>query len=586
MTLLVGALVGPAIALGVTWVAARLLGARASDGAWLLGLLLFAATLEPDMRRIAAQMLLSIASTVALWILRPERPPQSLPSRALLTAMMVVPVLVVIGAAAMGSLHMRLTQLVQLVTYNDRSAAWPAASGPNVVLVIVDTWRADHTGPGGYAKPTTPRLAAALEQRATWFEAARAPSSSTQPSVRALMTSRVPSHWSKQHGKGPAQAGAWTIARAFRESGYRTGGFTANSLIQGVFFRQGFDDFWSAGGRPFYVRSFVLGHLLSADDQWDQFRRVASWGTHKLRGDTIRRLGREWIAERESPFFLYLHIVEPHWPYSDYGHGLIDDAVRVEKPLSYVDMIRSPGHGRDDAAGLREMQARYDESMREADAVMANILDDLEDLGVMENTLVIWAGDHGEEFFEHGGFSHGHDVFEELIHVPFVIQWPKSLAERMPARVSAPVSLLDILPTLEDYLGLAKSPWPHTGRSLRPLLELGRTHAVVSQGFKGKEWRVSYVEGPWKLRLTFRADISPLETDTIEAFDLVSDPGERRPLPLSDPQVAAFTERGRATLHEQWLLWPDRRVDDEAPASAASPDDEELEHLRALGYVE
>ncbi len=570
---------------------------RKADGLWYaVLLLLWVATTHPQAQRLPGQILLVGSSLVAVWLLLPVSQVGPRARRAgVLAASVAVPALVLVTAAWVGPSHAFALRAAKWMGRIPPATETPAASSANVLLIVVDTWRADRTIPGGYPKATTPRLAAALDERTTWFHRAHAAAPATRLSVEALITSRLPSHWAESQWSVP-KLRAWTMAEAFRSSGYQTAAFSANAIISLMVYRKGFETFWAAGGGGFCLSSFFIDHILSGGKRIETLRRIDDWGLHKVSGETIRALGREWLRDRdrERPFFLYLHVVEPHWPYRDYGHGLIEDAVRVDDPLSYVDLLEEVSPEKEPTAaitrGLPEMLARYDESIREADDFVGGMLDDLESLGLSDSTLVVMLGDHGDEFLEHGGFSHGHDVFQELIHVPLVIRWPRSPGfHGYPTRITEPVSLLDVFPTLEDYLSLTRAPQPHAGSSLRRLLEGKRTARdapVIAQAITGKIWRTTYIDGDLKVRLSFDSSSSPLQSDDIQVFDLGIDAAERTPLTLADSAVAEVVERAREALHQRWLAWPDRNQD-LAPAEAGqSTQDKVIEQLRALGYVE
>lgn len=477
------------------------------------------------------------------------------------------------------------------------------AERPNVVILLVDTLRTDHTALGG--RQITPRLnTLARSERATVFTAAMSPAASTVPSVKGLFTARSPSSWGLAiAGNEPPPADAWTLATAFRSAGYATGAFSANGLVQRGGFESGFERFWSAGGFDFYRGSFFLYRLLSSQRYWWSMGRVEVLDTHKVEGGTVLRQGLRWIegaSEGDRPFFAYLHVVEPHWPFRSHGYGLVPEELRdLDPTFSHVDLLRLPKGDPRNARlrvtpQMREMTGRYDEEIHRADLLLGELVDRLDRAGVMDDTLLVFLADHGEELFEHNGFGHGHDVFDEQVRVPLVVHWPAGW-EVAPERVREPVSLLDVGPTLVDLLSLGRLPSRASGVSLRAALEGSAPYPpVISEGYHGGSCRAAYREGRYKVRLEFRPEVSPAETGKVLAFDLADDPEELRPLPagaLGEEPLAGVIARARAALQRRWLAWPDRAKPGTRPGSGsgdgdAEERDEALEELRSLGYVD
>jgi arylsulfatase A-like enzyme len=474
---------------------------------------------------------------------------------------------------------------------------------PNVVILLVDTLRTDRTALGGH--PITPRLdALAGSGRATVFTAAMSPAASTVPSVKGLFTARSPSSWGlATAGNEPPPADAWTLATAFRRAGYATGAFSANGLIQNGGFESGFERFWSAGGFDFYRHSFFLYRLLSSQRYWWSMGRVETLGTHKVEGATVLGQGLRWIegaSRGDRPFFAYLHVVEPHWPFRSHGYGLVPEELRdLDPAYSHVDLLRLPKGDPRNAPlrvtpQMREMTGRYDEEVHRADLLLGELVDRLGRAGVMDDTLLVFLADHGEELFEHNGFGHGHDVFDEQVRVPLVVHWPAGW-QVAPDRVGEPVSLLDVGPTLVDLLALGRLPSRVSGVSLRAALEGAAPYPpVISESYHGGSCRAAYREGRFKVRLEFRPAVSPEETRHVLAFDLVEDPEELRPLPaaaLGEEPLAGVVSRARAALQRRWLEWPDRvepgaRRGPESGDGEAEDRAEALEELRSLGYVD
>ncbi len=303
------------------------------------------------------------------------------------------------------------------------------AAGPrNVVLICLDTVRADHLGCYGYTRHETTPAIDELAARSIVYTRTSATAGWTKPSVPSFLTGTFP----MQHGvyEGSSRdAGAArsdvlpeasrTLAEAFHEAGYHTAAFVKNAqLRKGLGFEQGFE--------------------LYRDEAGD--------------AREIRWRARDWLDEiqGEEPFFLYLHFLDAHWPYpvpEEY-------AARFTDPES-IELFRTR-----DWSGLRDrinsgeleltseqrdaLLALYDGSLRFIDDQLALLFRDLERRGMAENTVVCIIADHGEEFLEHGRIGHGHGLFENLLHVPWILHVPGEGGRR----VDTLTSLVDLYPTL------------------------------------------------------------------------------------------------------------------------------------------
>ncbi len=480
-------------------------------------------------------------------------------------------------------------------------AATATADGPHVVVVVIDTWRWDATGLADPALATTPRLSQLAADSGTIFDQAVAPAPSTLPSIKAMITGRYSSQlgipwW----GRRPPPADAWTLMRAFRFAGYATTGFTANALISGEGFEAGFEDFWAVGGLDNIRHSFYLYGMAARGDYWRLVPLANALGVHKTRGDTVVDRFESWLDRRDDPrpFFAYVHIVEPHFPYIDRGYGLIPEDVRdLPETYDHIQLQRLPKGDPANAdfaetAKMREILGRYHEEVRDADRLLGRVVDALKARSLGDDVLVVVVGDHGEEFLEHHGFGHGHDVFDEQVRVPLVIRWPRQPAfANLPARTTVPVSLLDVFPTLADFLHLPPPPQPLPGRSLRSLLAgQAEPTPTISEMVFGNRARLAYRLGNLKGRFDFDARQLPSYSSEIRVYNVVADPGETASLDLADSEVAAFVERAKADLDRLWSTARQATAEaltaPEEPQSEISEEDEELQRLRSLGYIE
>ena len=309
---------------------------------------------------------------------------------------------------------------------------------PNVVLVCMDTVRADHLGAYGYdVRDATPYLDE-LAARSLVFTDASAAAGWTKPSVPSFLTGTPPC----QHGvyEGSARfemgavtdvlpEGALTLAEVFAERGYRTAAFIKNAQLRpGNGFEQGFD--------------------LYRDEVGD--------------ARDIRWAGLDWLDEGdpEQPFFLYLHILDAHWPYAvppEYAARFAPAAEIAPFQSDGFRTVRDAIHDGERAFSAEEratLEALYDGALRHIDDQLRLFARGLEQRGLGEDTVLCIVSDHGEEFGEHGRIGHGHGLWENLLHVPWILHVPG----RKPERNDVPVSLLDVFPTLTALVGHSAEP--------------------------------------------------------------------------------------------------------------------------------
>ena len=405
---------------------------------------------------------------------------------------------------------------------------------PNIVFIVVDTLRFDHTTPYGYARDTTPNLQRLLAARGTVMEDARAQAPWTIPSVASFMTAVEPGEFLRDDvaAYGIPQA-LPTLTEKLRELGYETGGFCANpTLHDGNGFGRGFTTYSTA---------------------------PATLDSMFLHADEVNRKALPWLqsAVLREPFFLYAHYIDPHDPYENPdmpGDRSPFDEPGVASPVTgrWVHGIWAGRLGlADRERDLRHLVALYDGEVRYADRFVGGLIEALPP-AVAARTLFVFTSDHGEELLDHGGWKHGHALYEEQIHVPLVWRWDGHIAAGR--RVQGAVRLLDVAPTL---LAAAGGPAElGEGTSLLPtLLGGGAVPRLVvhSRHNHSGPQRAAVVVQDKKLilfnhRLPFahadglqdhlwRQDLGRLQR--VELYDLVADPRERRNLAASDPREVA-----------------------------------------------
>ncbi len=338
--------------------------------------------------------------------------------------------------------------------------AGTAETRTNVILITISSLRADHTGCLGYDRATTAHLDRFAE-RSILFRNAFASSGWMMPAHGSLFTSLYPSTHGAIHIDKRLGADHDTLAEILAANGYYCVGFCCGPRLDAEHgFAQGF--------HVYDDRSVVS--LLRAME----FEGAEAFDINRHRtNDLINDAALSWLANnRHSPFFLFLHYYDNHWDYlapepyrslydPDYV-GAVDGTAIAREPL----YSNPPSE-----ADIRHMMALYDGEVRQTDEDLGEMLAALEEKGSFENSIIIVAADHGEEFYEHGHTSH-HGVHDELIHIPLLISVPHAGSKNTEALASQ----VDILPTVLDYLDIAV-PVPCRGKSLRPIIE-GRAQSV------------------------------------------------------------------------------------------------------------
>jgi arylsulfatase A-like enzyme len=475
--------------------------------------------------------------------------------------------------------------------------AAPAASAPHappfsVMVVLIDTLRADHLGAYGYPRATSPNFDA-FARDGVLFARTTAQAAWTKPSVASLMTGVfVHKHGviSSRDALGTDHA---TLAEEMRRRGYRTVAFSSNPWITPEFrFDRGFDAF--EGGRAMGAQLTNLYKVLRRLDRALAGRGVASnvsgwalWGTNanasnSTRDKSLTDAAVEWIERQDaSPFFLYVHLIGAHDPY--------------DPPAEYVRKFRAPDwDGQvarkvpptrvqtvfDTAAPLPEPErvaliAQYDAAVAYADAQLGRLLDALRRSGRLDSTLVVVLADHGEEFYEHRNWRHGNQLYDEVVHVPLVFRLPSRL---QPARRDDLAMLVDVFPTILDLVAPSALPEGLDGRPLFAAAGGAQPAAFAEHWwFEGGTYESRIVrQGTLKLHAT-RDEARGRERS--ELYDLAGDAAEQRNL-LENP--GAVSENDVGELQTLLACFGDKV----SVASAVSVDVDQStkERLRQLGY--
>lgn len=425
---------------------------------------------------------------------------------------------------------------------------------PDILLLTIDSVRADHTSAYGYDRETTPTLRA-LAARGTRFDRAYSTASWTSPSIASLLTGVLPS----QHGvtqlhivpDGGVETEALSaelpsLASSLHDVGYRTMGVTVTPLLDAaVGFGRGFDEYACLG---FVDRETVRSSL----------------------GSRI-----EHLRASDTPYFLWIHIIDPRiphtptdpqfstwWPATRARHPTLDFALSgiALGAILIRDQIPIP-------EGIEYATTAWDSEIRSADDFLEHVLVELDD----GHLAVVVTSDHGEELNEHHRVGHGSTLFEEVVHVPLVIALPDQEAS-----VATPlVSLIDVLPTL---LELADAPIPEgiAGRSLMPAM---RSEAFpLTRDIVMETGGTTLVRGIFDGRYKYAERLMPTHIEAL--FDVEEDPYEEHSILAAHPEIAdPLRARLHATLDAAAARRPEA-VTVELPITALP-----RHQLQTLGYA-
>ena len=391
---------------------------------------------------------------------------------------------------------------------------------PRVILITIDALRRDSVNCFNPGAELTPNIDA-FAKDALLFENAYTPSPWTVPSFVSLMTGvDSPVHGVNEYF-APIPVRYTTLAQRMRRAGYFTGavGHQPQLLRMG----RGFDDFDFYPKRLPYNGDTTAGKLL-----WRIFREESP--THKLTDNACR-----WFASHEDDdFFFWIHYLDPHTPYAPPAQYIPDSPMRAEMGVDFggsASTVR--GGNRCKTQAERDwVKALYDAEVRYVDDNIGRLFDQLRQRGLYDDALIILTTDHGEEFWDHGSFEHGHTLYNELVASPLLIKLPGAKAQ---GRVAATVSNCALAPTLLELCAIAHDADAFTRPSFAPLLLGNATYTPTPVYLGATEYyepRQAVVFDQFKL-------IHAPDSGTNLLFDLENDPGEHHSLTPAQPEPTA-----------------------------------------------
>ena len=402
-----------------------------------------------------------------------------------------------------------------------------------VILISIDTLRADHLSAYGYGRIQTPHIDS-FAQNGTVFDNADSQIPLTLPSHLALFTSTYPFSNQIEENAERVPAGVVTLASVLRSHGYQTAGFVGCVFLEGeIGIDQGFDFYDS----PFHfdVLSPLSGSMLAGA------RRNPYAMRDRRDGALVLAAASRWLAaNRGQPVFAFVHLFDMHKPY--------------HVPAGFPAQPGTSG---------------YDGELEYVDHLMGSFKQNLMDQGWWDRSLVVLLADHGESLGEHGEDSHGTFIYQSTLHVPLIVHWPSGGPDR-PTRVSQPAGLIDVAPTILDFLRVP-APSTFAGRSLIGNAA-AEAHPVYAESLHTHD-----AFGWAPLRSLRAGDHKYIEAPTPELYDLRDDPHEQRNLAGSIPAKALEMRALLAQLLAQYA--PPK------PAPARGNSVETQAKLRSLGYL-
>lgn len=422
----------------------------------------------------------------------------------------------------------RITMVLTVLGVVSVGAHAAPKSARNVVLITIDTLRADHLGCYGYKEIKTPNVDA-LAGDGTRFERAFAVVPVTLPSHTTMLTGTYPMlsgmHDFSLNKLSSAQP---TLASVLKQAGYTTGAVVASAVLDSRFgLNQGFD---------FYYDHFDFNRLDEAN--LDEMERPGN----EVADLTLDWLGKNW----QKKFFLWMHLYDPHYPY------------------------RPPEPYRTEYAGRL-----YDGEIAFADEEVGRLVRFLKEKNVYQNTVIVLAGDHGEGLGEHGEKTHGFFIYNSTMHVPLIIRLPDAVRGRT---VDDPVSLVDLMPTVLQAVGV-EIPAQVQGTSLMDRVRGGNTLTAERERAVYGETFLPRIHFNWsELRGAENVKYHFIDAPRPELYDLAKDPGELHNL-LSEKR--AVGEEMRAKLVGMIREYSAGKE----LAEKTGLDPKLMERLKSLGYA-
>ncbi len=418
----------------------------------------------------------------------------------------------------------------------------------NVVVILLDAARADHFGCYGYGRNTTP-IVDGLAKESLLFRRAYTDAVYTLASTASLMTGLYPEHHRILYMKNKLPAGTRTLARVFSENGYRTATFVANGNASGAFgMTQGFE---------------TVAEVF-------RNQNYTGWG------QDVTNAFSKWLPTvAGEKFFGYLHYREPHDPFNPpeaWVKKFVDPAYQGEVGVDFEKRVRINTNASDlTAEDRKQIRNLYDANLAYGDFQVGQVIDQLRNAGLYENTIVIVTADHGEAIYEHGFQGHNSQLYEESAHIPLIMKLARKSGGSK--AIDPVVRTIDLFPTLVDLLGFSRKEISVDGRSSLPYL--------VSPLPDGRE---VFTQTTLQHAYSYRENDYKYVVDRVygdeELYNLRQDPEERRNLITVEPVRAKFYRSRLMAYMEIYRQSASRRKVEKAVI-----DESAKQNLEALGYL-
>jgi arylsulfatase A-like enzyme len=470
---------------------------------------------------------------------------------------------------------------------------------PNVLLIIMDSVRASHLSCYGYLRETSPVIDR-IAREGVLYEKAISVSSWTLPVHGSLFTGLYPSTHGLMVSKDALPDDLPTLATQLKSQGYQTASFSNNPYISDITkLTKGFDrveDLWRVSkphgierkkiskikeklerfGSPAEPLIWMISYLQRIRSIWKRRKNEQDNGAHLANEKIASWLQEVW--DRSKPFFIYVNYMETHEPYnppSSYQRRFMPkrySPLRVARVGNQESILKRNARRR--LQDLEILRALYDGEIGYLDSKIGELLDFIDSMGIMDETVIIITSDHGDSLGEHNQIGHRVALYDELLHVPLVIRYKPYFPSG--TRIGQQVSLIDLYPTILELSGVnlnQNSPnaffnlLEPPSKESRPFVIAENKKPKSYQGVVEQMVRTEEFKYIWK------------SNDQHELYDLINDPEELHNIVLSEKHIAA--ELAQVLDH-----WREYIEDDEIELTEADYDETMLERLRELGYVE
>lgn len=433
--------------------------------------------------------------------------------------------------------------ILNLAIVVDKRINLPKAS--NVILIVVDTLRADHLSCYGYNRKTSPNIDN-LSLDSALFKNAISTAPWTAPSIGSLLTSQYPSVLGFIDDAVKIDDKFLTLAEIFKGNYYKTKGIISHEYVShSVGFNQGFDSYDEDNSR----------------------------GTGHISSPSITEKAISFIKKhhKKHKFFLFLHYFDPHcnfYMHPSYNY-YPNYSGTLTSGLTILELLKkAPTMSADD---IKYIKALYDSEISFTDEYIGKLLDKLKELRLYNNSLIIFTADHGEAFCERGDYWIGHckTLYQELIHVPLIIKLPGNNKKKI---IDKYISLIDLMPTIIDYAGL-RIPNEHEGEIVNINDEKELKSKIIMSETKKKANLQSVIRRPWKFIYEPNQNLKQL-------FNLKKDPIESKNVALKNERILKEME----TILQKWNDYVKLK---KSEAKAQIPDftEEQKKRLKSLGYI-